>query len=1197
MKTNTPLSFLLLCFVAILLAFPAQDAHADEIKPLIVLILDTSVSMEYELGADTQPTCYPEQRGSSSWCDDGAADSSHTKSRYTVAAEVLTGSFVSSEYYCCQVERSAQEPDVDIPYHFATPEPAARASGGVTQTQDGFMDTYREDVRFALITFDGSPASNRGNAGYWSFPVGDPDAPSGWDAGGKNIHSNRGSHGGYKTIQRGSGALKPVAASDAPAVVTAANDELQQEIRWLFPYGWMSPVAPAIDDARYYILQDENIQNDVCFDLRPKAVILLTDGTPHFDECYDENVTLTELDASPNSYDADGNNTTDDCNSFDFDNQTYKYPAYYYKTSELMAEKLYDQTGFPLYVVGFGLSGAADAKLRAIAYAGKTCDDIADEDCYYQADNASGLRLAFEDILARMTADGTEPRARTYPATTTRTSFRNTTGGYYEVALEFEKSVELSIGETTSTPTTPTSPDDADATESCPGVEVYSDVVRSAGARSGVLACSADTDCTGTQKCYAGECYDQGAECTSTTWCNDNKTSANGWSCINGTCIEHGSECTSTCSASGWAADWTICFMGSCQYGAAADCPVNTPTIVDEDSTAINTSIAWTGHIQRVTYQCSNSGEMAVSSVEDFADTFAAKTPASRKVYTSLSTTPADSSMPTFTDACADIDGCNDTLIELIVGTEANPTFVYDSYHSSPAIAVAPELDLPLPGYQTFRTTNEGRDTMLYVATNGGVLHAFVLADIDDSPAETEGSEKWAYVPRTIHSKIDQLGTGRQLMVDNTPIIKDVRLYNDTSLDVPEKWATVLVGTFRGGGRGIFALDITDPDDPKFLWEKNNTDTGFELLGNTYAQPTIGSINLEKDGQIYETAAVVLPGGLSSGTDVDEGEAVYVIELSTGELIKTFTTIDTGDSHGMVQMTGSATPSSTVPGSLMTRAFMGDAKGRLDRLVFEGTDPNDWYLEAFHNIHEDSFYGWVLEYLTDYGYDIEPVMAAPSIATDPSNNLVIVYGTGNVGSLEIDPLHFNLVASVTEKVSLVDNKPVLTAEQNWYDFWNDFKLTGSPLIFNDVAFLPLLFKNDDECLGRAARLYATHYYQTEEDGSMKKLVNLDNDSAGTLDSYVQFAVGTVIFGLDLTIRPVCVPDGTYGNVYGAMSAAQSSKPQLVLQTGLAPFDSTTSSPNLAAGTLSDVTNIDAVRIDVPGKPQGLTPVSWGALYK
>ena len=40
-------------------------------------------------------------------------------------------------------------------------------------------------------------------------------------------------------------------------------------------------------------------------------------------------------------------------------------------------------------------------------------------------------------------------------------------------------------------------------------------------------------------------------------------------------------------------------------------------------------------------------------------------------------------------------------------------------------------------------------------------------------------------------------------------------------------WKTILVGGLGRGGRGYYALDITDPANPKALWEFSDTNMGY----------------------------------------------------------------------------------------------------------------------------------------------------------------------------------------------------------------------------------------------------------------------------------------------------------------------------------------------------------------------------------
>jgi len=97
----------------------------------------------------------------------------------------------------------------------------------------------------------------------------------------------------------------------------------------------------------------------------------------------------------------------------------------------------------------------------------------------------------------------------------------------------------------------------------------------------------------------------------------------------------------------------------------------------------------------------------------------------------------------------------------------------------------------------------------------------------------------------------------------------------------------------RRGGRFLYALDVTDPTQPKFLWRKSNTDTDtqFNVLGQTWSEPRIARIKGNDNpvlimGGGYDAAAedAATPGTTSMGN------AVYVLDAFTGSVIKRFDT-------------------------------------------------------------------------------------------------------------------------------------------------------------------------------------------------------------------------------------------------------------------------------------------------------------------
>ena len=96
---------------------------------------------------------------------------------------------------------------------------------------------------------------------------------------------------------------------------------------------------------------------------------------------------------------------------------------------------------------------------------------------------------------------------------------------------------------------------------------------------------------------------------------------------------------------------------------------------------------------------------------------------------------------------------------------------------------------------------------MVYSGSNGGKMHGFaessgreVLAFIANNLFSTGTSEGLHYLtdPNYVHRYYNDL----------TPTVSDVFIYVGSG----NEWQTVLISGQRGGGRGIFALNVTDPN-------------------------------------------------------------------------------------------------------------------------------------------------------------------------------------------------------------------------------------------------------------------------------------------------------------------------------------------------------------------------------------------------
>ncbi len=164
-----------------------------------------------------------------------------------------------------------------------------------------------------------------------------------------------------------------------------------------------------------------------------------------------------------------------------------------------------------------------------------------------------------------------------------------------------------------------------------------------------------------------------------------------------------------------------------------------------------------------------------------------------------------------------------------------------DVFHSDPLVFDQPEnfkffrdnlfndgtdCDAGNPGYRCFFLKHQNRRKVMIFGTNDGLLRV-VDAGIRRGAGslfegrydDGTGKEIVAYAPRMVMPTIYSQNSGgpRQWSVDSPPNLADVFIdpLNDGAA-FPEptdrEWRTVAVGGLRRGGRGYFALDLTQPD-------------------------------------------------------------------------------------------------------------------------------------------------------------------------------------------------------------------------------------------------------------------------------------------------------------------------------------------------------------------------------------------------
>jgi type IV pilus assembly protein PilY1 len=247
--------------------------------------------------------------------------------------------------------------------------------------------------------------------------------------------------------------------------------------------------------------------------------------------------------------------------------------------------------------------------------------------------------------------------------------------------------------------------------------------------------------------------------------------------------------------------------------------------------------------------------------------------------------------------------------------TEARPWKLGDIFHSTPVLVTPPFLTTSDSSYNTFKTAQAGRTTMLLAGANDGMMHAFV---------ESTGAESWAFIPPDLLDDLKNFaaisGT-RDYYVDSSPIVADVKTGGS--------WKTIAVFGLRRGGKAYYALDITNSTSPTYLW--GFTDTN---LGETWSEPAIGKIKLS-DGT-DKWVAFVGGGFDTTHTNYDSGvkvgESFFVIDLSNGaKLWEYYNASGSTDDRQYMNFSIPATPTAVDLNNdgYIDRVYIGDVGGQL----------------------------------------------------------------------------------------------------------------------------------------------------------------------------------------------------------------------------------------------------------------------------
>jgi type IV pilus assembly protein PilY1 len=471
--------------------------------------------------------------------------------------------------------------------------------------------------------------------------------------------------------------------------------------------------------------------------------------------------------------------------------------------------------------------------------------------------------------------------------------------------------------------------------------------------------------------------------------------------------------------------------------------------------------------------------------------------------------------------------------------------------------------DVYNPGYSSFKRNYANRRTVVYAASNDGMLHAFdgtlpgyiETKASDGSTTKTVsdcpycGQELFAYIPSFVYgTKATAASTGlasfgsptrtHHYLVDATPLEIDLDISNVCATGTNSTttqcrkagskpdWRTLLIGGLGKGGKGFYALDVTNPGSvtttsttsgqsttvakvktdgdwtseeevaKKVLWEfPNSTDSvTIGQMGFSYGAPTF--LKTRKYGWVVV---------FTSGYNNSDGKGYFFfVNPRTGALLETVATPEGSASVplNLAQADAYVPNHSDFTGDAI---YAGDLQGNLWRVDVSGI----------------AAYGSAVKMATLYKKEgvPQPVTTRPLIEIDPmTSKRYVMVGTGRL---------------------LADSDIASTAVQSIYSVYDGTKGLGDfqeASVYSTPLTRTQLVANTNvlEGIGSSPSSPAGWYIDLPISASAAERVNVDPVANA----------GVAAFAVNLPNTSVCSPSGTgYAvaiNVGNGKSVLQSS---------------------------------------------------------
>jgi len=358
-----------------------------------------------------------------------------------------------------------------------------------------------------------------------------------------------------------------------------------------------------------------------------------------------------------------------------------------------------------------------------------------------------------------------------------------------------------------------------------------------------------------------------------------------------------------------------------------------------------------------------------------------------------------------------------------------------DIVHSTPVSISKPVENYHIiyrdESYGEFYNQFKDRETVVYVGANDGMLHAFTSWQYDQTTneyvrpsgapsSEHIGEELWAYIPQTLLPHLKWLADPdytHVYYVDLKPKVFDAKILPDDThyadSDGEDNWGTFILLGLRMGGKHIWSegdyddgsgstvhetrqfyptytlIDVTEPRDPRVIWERSYSDLGMSM-----SVPAIVKVK-------NKWFAVFGSGPENyDGTSSKKGH-IFVVDLKTGEPYKNGTNdwlFETSESNAFMNSPVSLDKDLNYNVDVI---YLGEAyllgsnwKGKLYKVMvpwvnggtYDGSDPDNYIDNP-----KDTTNPWILRPLFDA---TRPITSPVALSIDSFDNAWVYVGSG-----------------------------------------------------------------------------------------------------------------------------------------------------------------------------------------------------------